>query len=120
MRRFVLRSLGGLGPIVAAETLLRFGHKASQIGPRAPAVDVSEDRARETAPPLRQLATADDAFLELASAEPVSRTKAGLTEIADLVQGTDAGAGSRLVLGWRGSPPAAELWITASVLGGRR
>jgi hypothetical protein len=66
---------------------------------------------------LVQLATVDDAFLELATGAPVSKAKAGLAEIVAMVKDLDAAAATRLVLDWRGAPWPKRLWVTASVLG---
>jgi tRNA (guanine6-N2)-methyltransferase len=118
--RFVLRSLSGLEPVVVAEVLLRFHHKARWIGPRELVVEVSEEMSAATAEQLVQLATVDDAFLELATSAPVSKTKAGLTEILAMLDDVEARSAARLVLDWRGVSWPEELWVTASVLGGRR
>jgi 23S rRNA G2445 N2-methylase RlmL len=120
MRRFLLRSLAGLEAVVVAEVLLRFNHSAYRIGPREVVVEVSEAEAVAAAAELVQLATVDDAFVELAATGPVSRVNAGLAEIAAMVNDIDARAAARLVLDWRAAPWPKELWITASVLGGRR
>ena len=119
MKRFVLRSLSGLEAVVGAEVLLRFGRHAYGIGPREVVVEVSEEEAAAAAAELVQLATVDDAFVELATTGPVSRANAGLAEIAAMVNDIDRAA-ARLVLDWRAAPWPKELWITASVLGGRR
>src|ERR1700716_1690500 len=119
MKRFVLRSLSGLEAVVVAEVLLRFGRPAYGIGPREVVVEVSEEEAATAAAELVQLATVDDAFVELATTGPVSRANAGLAEIAAMVNDIDRAA-ARLVLDWRAAPWPKELWITASVLGGRR
>jgi 23S rRNA G2445 N2-methylase RlmL len=120
MKWFLLRSLAGLEAVVVAEVLLRFNHNAYPIGPREVVVEVSEEEAAATAAELVQLATVDDAFVELATTGPASRGSAGLAEIAAMVDDIDARAAARLVLDWRATPWPIELWITASVLGGRR
>jgi tRNA (guanine6-N2)-methyltransferase len=120
VKRFVLRSLSGLEPVVMAEVQLRFHRRASWIGPRDVAVVVAEEEAAAAALELVQLATVDDAFLEVGAWGPAARAKAGLAEIVAMVEGTDPGAAARLVLGWRGARWPNELWLSASVLGDRR
>lgn len=122
MKRFVLRSLAGLEPVVAAEVLLRLDRVAEQIGPRELAVSVPDDEATAVARGVVRLSTVDDAFLEVASAGPVGRTMADLDEIADLARGVRSDASAELVLGWRQESPSASglVDVTASVLGRQR
>ena len=122
VKRFVLRSLAGLEPVVAAEVALRLDRVAEQIGPRELVLSVPDDEATAVARGVVALSTVDDAFLEVASAGPVGGKMADLDEIADLARGVGSDASAELVLGWRqgGSSAPGLLDVTASVLGRRR
>ena len=120
--RFVLRSLAGLEPVVAAEVALRLDRVAEQIGPRELVLSVPSAEAAAVARGVVALSTVDDAFLEVASTGAVGGKLADLDEIADLARGVRSDASAELVLGWRqgGTSASGLLDVTASVLGRRR
>jgi len=122
VKRFVLRSLAGLEPVVAAEVLLRLDRVAEQIGPRELVVSAPDDEAAAVASGVVRLSTVDDAFLEVAATGPVGRKRADLDEIADLARRVRGGTSAELVLGWRQAATSAPglLDVTASVLGRQR
>jgi hypothetical protein len=99
VKRFVLRSLAGLEPVVAAEVLLRLDRVAEQIGPRELVVSVPDDEAAAVARGVVRLSTVDDAFLEVASTGPVGGKIADLDEIADLARDVRSDTSAELVLG---------------------
>jgi tRNA (guanine6-N2)-methyltransferase len=122
VKRFVLRSLAGLEPVVAAEVLLRLDRVAEQIGARELVLSVPDDEAAAVASIVVRLSTVDDAFLEVVAAGPVGRTMADLEVIADLARGARHDASAELVLGWRQGTTSRSglLDVTASVLGRQR
>jgi len=70
VKRFVLRSLAGLEPVVAAEVLLRLDRVVEQIGLRELVLSVPDERGAAVARGVVALSTVDDAFLEVAPRVP--------------------------------------------------
>lgn len=103
LKRFVLRALSGLEPVVVGEALLRFDRRARWLARREVVVEAPEEEAAGTAAELVQLATVDDAFLELRARGPVSRAKVGLAEILAMLDEVDVRGAVQRVLDWRGA-----------------